>query len=94
MDLIAIGKAIADLGGWAAFLTVIVAIGVALLRRWWVPGWVFDREVARADKSDTQAERNAESLETSSEAYGVMAKSYDRLERDVERLTDALVKRG
>jgi hypothetical protein len=93
VDWIAIGRAISDAGGWAAFLALIVLLGVGLMRRWWVPGWLFDRLEARAEKSDTQAERNADSLAASSEAFGVMAKSYDRLERDFDRLAAGRVNR-
>lgn len=93
MDWIAIGRAISDAGGWAAFLALIVLIGVGGLRRWWVFGWMYDRQETRAEKSDTQAERNADALAASSEAFGVMAKSYDRLERDFDRLASGRVNR-
>jgi hypothetical protein len=93
MDWLAIGKAISDIGGWAAFLALVVLIAVGGVRRWWVYGWVYDRAEKRAETSDTQAERNAESLEASSAAFDVMAKSYDRLERDYDRLAGGRVNR-
>lgn len=83
MDPIAIGRALADLGGWAAFLVVVVLIAVGGYRRWWVWGWMWDRTEADRRTSDTQAERNAESLAAMSKAYEVMARNYDRLELSV-----------
>lgn len=93
MDFIAIGKSIADLGGWAAFLALATLILVGGYRQWWVFGWVWKRSEERADKSDTQAARNAESLETTSKAFEVMSRSYDRLERDVDRISSGRVHR-
>lgn len=93
MDPLAIGKALGDLGGWAAFLALIATIGLGGIRRWWVFGWMYDRLETRAEKAETIAERNAESLESSSKAFEVMGRSYDRLERDVERIASDRVKR-
>jgi hypothetical protein len=93
VDFIAIGKAIADIGGWAAFLALVALIGVGGVRRWWVFGWIYDRSEKARETSDTQAERNADSLETSSKALDGMAKSYDRLERDFDRLASGRVNR-
>lgn len=86
MDWLAIGKAISDVGGWAAFLALVALIAITGARRIWVWGWMYDRAEKRADTSDTQAERNADSLEASSNAFDLLAKSYDRLERDYDRL--------
>lgn len=63
MDPLALAKALADLGGWGAFLALAVALAVAVIRGWLVPGRYFDREVARGDKADLAATRNAESIE-------------------------------
>ena len=93
MDFPAIGKALSDLGGWAAFLSLVVAVAVGGLRRWWVFGWIYDRERADRQTSDTQAERNAESLKTMADSYSVMARSYDRLERDYDTLSSRRVNR-
>lgn len=83
MDFLALGKAIADIGGWAAFFALMALLAIGGQRRWWVFGWMYDRVEARAEKSDVQAERNAESLE-------LMTKTVERLERDFE----ALARRG
>lgn len=85
MDWLAIGKAISDIGGWAAFLGLVALIGIGGFRRWWVWGWMWDRSETRAATSATQAERNADSLDAQSKAFEVMAKSYDRLERNLSR---------
>ena len=63
MDPFAIGKLLADLGGWTAFVILSVAAGVGVVKGWIVPGRYFDREVARGDKAETQALRNAEAIE-------------------------------
>ena len=60
MDQIALG--LADAGGWAVVVAMITAIGTGIVRGWWVPGFVYDREVKRADEATTQAQRNTESI--------------------------------
>lgn len=37
-------KALADLGGFALFLAVVIVAAIGLFRRWWVPGWWFTDE--------------------------------------------------
>ena len=37
----ALGKQLADLGGFALFLLHIAIDGLGLLRQWWVPGWLY-----------------------------------------------------
>lgn len=80
MDFLALGKAVADIGGWAAFFGLMALLAVGGVRRWWVFGWMYDRVETRAEKSDTQAERNAESLEA-------MSRTVERLERDLAALS-------
>ena len=36
---LALGQAITDAGGWAAFFGLVSLIGIGLWRRWWVPGF-------------------------------------------------------
>ena len=62
-DPVAIGKALVDLGGWTAFVIGVVAFAFAIVRGYLVPGFVYKREVARADTATTQAERNADAIE-------------------------------
>lgn len=63
MDPLAIGKLLADLGGWTAFVVVTVAAGVGFIKGWIVPARYYDREVTRADKAEVIATRNAEAVE-------------------------------
>lgn len=63
MDPVAIGKTLVDLGGWTAFVIGAVAFAFAIVRGWLVPGFVYKREVARADTATNQAERNADAIE-------------------------------
>ena len=37
-DPVATAQALADVGGWAAFLASWIVIGVGLYRKWWVLG--------------------------------------------------------
>ncbi len=57
-----IARGLADAGGWAVVVAMMAAIGTGSVRKWWVPGFVYDREVKRADEATTQAERNTEAL--------------------------------
>lgn len=62
-DFVAIGRVLVDLGGWTAFVITVVAAAIAIVRGHIVPGFVYKREVARADTATTQAERNADAIE-------------------------------
>lgn len=62
-DIPALAKTLSDLGGWAAFLTVVIVAGLGFVKGWIVPGRYWDREVARADKAEVIATRNAEAVE-------------------------------
>ena len=64
----AIGQQLADLGGFALFLLLIVVIGLGLIKRWWVPGWVYQQERDARQVAETQALRNAEAIEKLSRA--------------------------
>ena len=68
MDPVAIGKTLVDLGGWTAFVIGVVAFAFAIIRGYLVPGFVYKREVARADTATTQAERNADAVEDLTDA--------------------------
>lgn len=41
-----LGRQLADVGGMALFLLLLVAVGIGLLRQWWVPGWLYRAVVA------------------------------------------------
>lgn len=62
MDPVVTAKALLDIGGWGAFLALGIIVAVAVIRGWLVPGRYFDREVARGDKIQIAAERNAEAI--------------------------------
>ena len=52
----ALGKQLADLGGFALFMLLAASIAVGLWRRWWVPGWIAsewkaERDSARAESA-------------------------------------------
>lgn len=56
--------ALAEAGGWAVVVMMIVALGVGFGRGLLVPGFVYRREVERGDRADAQAERTARAVET------------------------------
>jgi hypothetical protein len=37
-------------GGWTLFVALVTLIGVGLLRKWWVPGWLYVALEAKLDK--------------------------------------------
>lgn len=63
MDPTALAQSLVDAGGWTAFVLTVVVAAIALVRGDWVPGFVYRREVARADTATTQAERNIDAIE-------------------------------
>ena len=58
-----VGRALADLGGFALFLLTVSIAGVGLYRQWWVPGWVYRQERQSRITAEIQAVRNGEALE-------------------------------
>lgn len=96
---------IAAAGPWAVLVAVLLAAGVAgvgmIVKRVFVPGWMFDRSEADRQKSDTQAERNADAIAALvkaqadlAESFKVMARSYDRIDVRLEALEPRRVKDG
>jgi hypothetical protein len=57
-----LARGLADAGGWAVVVAMRTAIGVGSVRKWWVPGFVYDREAERADEATTQAQRNTDQI--------------------------------
>lgn len=44
-----LGQQLSDLGGFGLFLLTVVAVAAGLLRKWWVPGWLFAERTAERD---------------------------------------------
>jgi hypothetical protein len=86
VEWLKLAEALVNGGAVVMLVALVIVVFVGLYRRWWVPGWMFDRSEARAEKADTQAERNAESLE-------VMAKAHDRIAQRLDSITSGWVKR-
>lgn len=80
----ALGKQLADLGGFALFLLVVIVAAVGLYRQWWVPGWVWKQERDARTVAETQALRNAEAIEKLARAV-----SRDRARNRAEPPDDA-----
>jgi hypothetical protein len=54
--------------------TPVALIIVGAFRRWWVPGWLFDKTEARAEKAENQSERTIEALAANTEAMKAVLK--------------------
>lgn len=48
---------LANAGGWAVVVAMIGLIGIGAVKGWWVPGFIWRREVERADKSTALLEK-------------------------------------
>ena len=68
----------AELYGPAGALVALAFVVIAMMRGDLVPGYVYRQERAAREKSDTQAERNADSLALLSKAA---ADAHDTLRR-------------
>jgi hypothetical protein len=87
LDPVAVGKALADAGGWAAFLVVVVVVAIGSHRklRWWVPGWIYDDERHQRRISETQSERTTGALEEQARAFRAMSDDLKVMARTDER---------
>lgn len=85
---------IAAAGPWAVLVAVLIAAVVSgfvlLVKKTWVPGWIFEESETQRVKSDTQAERNADSIASLGESFKVMSRSYDRLDDRMGRIESRL----
>lgn len=63
-----LASTLADLGGFALFLLVILVASIGLWKQWWVPGWLWKSERDARKTAETQALRNAEALQRISRA--------------------------
>ena len=78
----ALGQQLADLGGFALFLLVVVVAAVGLQRQWIVPGWVYRQEREARLTAETQATRNAEALQKLARAVSREPRRLTALERE------------
>lgn len=90
-------QVIDEAGPWvtlaAVLIGIIVTAATAFVKGWIIPGWLYQRSEARAEKATIQAERTAEAMEAISKSYEVMARNYDRQERELGRPTSRRVNR-
>jgi len=59
-----IPKVLVDAGGWVFASAVLTAVLILIRRGDLVPGFVYKREVERADKATEQVERQTEAIKT------------------------------
>lgn len=50
MDPVSVGRSLVDAGGWTAFVILVVAGALAVVRGDVVPGWIYRRELERSDR--------------------------------------------
>ncbi len=91
-DPVAVGKALSDAGGWAAFLALVILIGIGSLKRFrfWVPGWLYEDERTQRAISETQSERTTQALEEQAKAFTSMARELQGMARVDESLRGEL----
>lgn len=58
-----LGKQLADLGGFALFLLVVVVAGVGLFKQWVVMGWTYRQERDARIASENREEKTVEAIE-------------------------------
>jgi hypothetical protein len=56
LDPNAIGQ-LANAGGWTVVVAMILAIGVGVVRGWWVPGWIYRKSERRLDKVEAALDK-------------------------------------
>jgi hypothetical protein len=69
--------ALANAGGWAVVVAILMAIGVGVVKGYAVPRFVYDREVLRADVLASELSKNTEALNQLTEAL-----RFDRAVRE------------
>lgn len=77
-----LAQSLADIGGFALFILTVLVVVVGLYRQWWVPGWLYNQEREARKTAETQALRNAETLEK-------LARAASREPRRAPRPPDA-----
>jgi len=63
MDPAALSKTLLDIGGWGAFLMLVIGAGIGFIKGWIVPGKYYEREVLNVTKASEAAEQNRKALE-------------------------------
>lgn len=58
----ALGRTLADIGGMALFLLHISVDGVGLLRKWWVPGWLYAERTAERDAAQLELKQATKTI--------------------------------
>jgi hypothetical protein len=92
--------ALAEAGPWAVVVAMMVGIGYGAVRGWWVPGFVYRREISRAETladdldeltaaTGKLAEAHAEEVRAHLAEVTRLATSIDRMTRSVGRMTRA-----
>lgn len=64
MDILTALTTLAQAGAVVILVVENGLILVGAFRKWWVPGWIFDREVKRGDDATAEAKANTDLLKT------------------------------
>lgn len=87
-------KVIAELvqaGGWTLFVLAVIAAVVGLLKRLWVPGYLWLQERKDRLEANLQASLTAKALARVARQVATLAKSVTSLSKTVASMDDQLV---
>lgn len=57
-------QALAEAGGWAVVVALGVGLGVAFVRGWLVPGWIYRAELERSERIEKALTQLTKTVET------------------------------
>jgi hypothetical protein len=58
-----VARSLAELGAWPLLILLVGLILVGALRRWWIPGWLYDQSRRDWETLRDQGDRNAKAIE-------------------------------
>lgn len=87
-------QTLGDASGWAIAVAILFTFAWGFHKGWWVPGFVYQREVERADANDATVEAATVTIAASKDAAVVSAKAQSDLAKEVRGLQRRLEARA
>ena len=87
-------QALGDASGWAVAVALAVTFAYGFYKGWWVPGFVYQREVKRADENDQTVEQATAALSASNEAAEVISTELRSLQRKLSAVGNESVSKA